>query len=77
MSYFCRDMLRTGTNRLIYMYPCLHKYFKQTQSFCHRSGLGKPSILLMTGPDGSFVSIGACNLEVPGSNPSQAGYLSL
>ena len=28
------------------------------------------------GPDGSFVSTGACNLEVPGSNPGPAEYLS-
>ena len=27
-------------------------------------------------PDGSFVSAGACNLKVAGSNPGQAGYLS-
>ena len=26
--------------------------------------------------DGSFVSTGACNLEVPGSNPGRAEYLS-
>ena len=25
-------------------------------------------------PVGSFVSTGACNLEVPGSNPARAGY---
>ena len=25
----------------------------------------------MAGPDGSFVSSGACNLEVPGSNPGR------
>ena len=25
-------------------------------------------------PDGSFVSTGACNLGVPGSNPGRAGY---
>ena len=34
---------------------------------------------MVAGPDGSFVSTGACNLEVPGSNPSQhgqTGYLS-
>ena len=30
----------------------------------------------MAGLDGAFVSIGACNLEVPCSNPGQAGYLS-
>ena len=28
------------------------------------------------GPDGSFVSTGACNLRVPGSNPGLNGYLS-
>ena len=28
-------------------------------------------------PDGSFVSTGACNLEVPGSNPGPAGYFLL
>ena len=27
------------------------------------------------GPDGLFVSTGACNLDVPGSNPGRAGYL--
>ena len=27
--------------------------------------------LLVAGPDGSFVSTGACNLEVPGSNPGR------
>ena len=27
-------------------------------------------------PDGSFVSTGACNLGVPGSNPGRDGYLS-
>ena len=31
---------------------------------------------VQAGPDGSFVSTGACNLEVPGSNPGRAGYLS-
>ena len=25
----------------------------------------------MAGPNGSFVSTGACNLEVPGSNPGR------
>ena len=34
------------------------------------------SALLVAGPDGSFVSTGACNLEVPGSNPGQAWYVS-
>ena len=28
------------------------------------------------GPDGPFVSTGACRLEVPDSNPGRAGYLS-
>ena len=28
----------------------------------------------MAGPDGSFVSTGACNLEVSGSNPGRAGF---
>ena len=28
------------------------------------------------GPDGSFVSTGACNLEVPGWNPGRDGYLT-
>ena len=32
--------------------------------------------LLVAGPDGSFVSTVACNLEVPGSNPGRAWYLS-
>ena len=32
--------------------------------------------LWLTGPDGSFVSTGTCNLEVTGSNPGRAGYLS-
>ena len=32
--------------------------------------------LLVAGPDGSFVSTGACNLEVPSSNPGRAWYLS-
>ena len=31
---------------------------------------------LVAGPDGSFALTGACNLEVPGSNPGRAGYLS-
>ena len=31
---------------------------------------------ILVGPDGSFASTGACNLEVPGSNPVRAGYLS-
>ena len=30
----------------------------------------------LAGPDGSFVSTGACNLGVPGSNPGRDGYLS-
>ena len=30
----------------------------------------------LAGPEGSFVLTGACNLEVPGSNPGQSGYLS-
>ena len=30
----------------------------------------------MAGPDGSFVWTGSCNLEVSGSNPGRAGYLS-
>ena len=30
----------------------------------------------MAGSEGSFVSAGACNLGVPGSNPGRAGYLS-
>ena len=30
-----------------------------------------------TSPDGSLVSTGGCNLDVPGSNPSRAGYLLL
>ena len=30
---------------------------------------------VQAGPDGSFVSTGAFNLEVPGSNPGRAGYL--
>ena len=30
----------------------------------------------VAGPGGSFVSIGACNLGVPGSNPGRDGYLS-
>ena len=30
----------------------------------------------MAGPDVSFVLTRACNLEVPGLNPSRAGYLS-
>ena len=30
----------------------------------------------LAGPYGSFVSTEACNLEVPGSNPGRAGYLS-
>ena len=30
----------------------------------------------MAGPDGSFVSTGACNLGVPGSNPGRNGNLS-
>ena len=30
----------------------------------------------MAGPDISFVSTEACNLEVPGANPGRAGYLS-
>ena len=29
---------------------------------------------MCAGPDGSFVSTGACYLEVPGSNPGPAGY---
>ena len=29
-----------------------------------------------TGPDGSSVATGACNLGVPGSNPGRDGYLS-
>ena len=29
-----------------------------------------------TDPDGSFVSTGACNLGVPGSNPDRDGYCS-
>ena len=28
----------------------------------------------MAGPDGSFVSTGACNLGVPGSNLGRGGY---
>ena len=28
----------------------------------------------VAGPDGSFVSTGACNVEVPGSNPGRAEY---
>ena len=32
--------------------------------------------LLVAGPDGSFVSTGACNLEVPCSNPGRAWYSS-
>ena len=36
-----------------------------------------PSITsALTGLDGSFVSTGACNLWVPGSNPGRDGYLS-
>ena len=30
----------------------------------------------LAGPDGSFVSTGACNLGVLGSNPDRDGYLS-
>ena len=32
--------------------------------------------MILAGPDGSFVSTSACNLEVPGSNPGRDGYLS-
>ena len=31
--------------------------------------------VVFAGYTGSFVSTGACNLEVPGSNPGRAGYL--
>ena len=37
---------------------------------------GNVSFTYKAGPNGSFVSTGACNLEVPGSNPGRAGYLS-
>ena len=30
--------------------------------------------MVLVGPNGSFVSTGACNLEVPGSNPGRAGF---
>ena len=30
----------------------------------------------LSGPDGSFKSTGACNLDVPGSNPGRAEYFS-
>ena len=34
------------------------------------------TIRSLAGPAGSFVSTGACNPEIPGSNPGRAGYLS-
>ena len=33
----------------------------------------RPQLHYLTGPDGSFVSTGACNLGVPGSNPGRDG----
>ena len=33
-------------------------------------------MVYIAGPDGSFISAGACNLGVPGSNPGLDGYLS-
>ena len=34
------------------------------------------ALKITAGPDGSFVSTGAYNLEVAGSNPGLEGYLS-
>ena len=42
----------------------------------HTDNFRLVSPLMVAGPDGSFVSTGACNLEVPGSNPGRAGYMS-
>ena len=53
---------------------------KTTKFFKQYSQIGKYfiwyTILLQASPDGSFVSTGACNLGVPGSNPGRAEYLS-
>ena len=43
---------------------------------CGHLFLNDYSTVLLAGPEGLFVSTGACNLEVPGSKPGRAGYLS-
>ena len=47
---------------------------KSTWSAGRSAALGQCDVLtwILADPDGSFVSTGACNLEVPGSNPGRA-----
>ena len=43
---------------------------------CSTSGRQDAIFEICGPPDGFFVSTGSCNLEVSGSNPGRAGYLS-
>ena len=55
------------TARAVVLYVC----FSVLQA-----SMWKHLLLGVAGPDGSFVSTGACNLGVLGSNPGRDGYLS-
>ena len=43
---------------------------------CFISPSAGTDLRCLAGPEGSFVSTGACNLGAPGSHPDRDGYLS-
>ena len=49
--------------------------WKKIQSVFTFLSVPRAALIVQAGPDGSFVSTGACDLQVPGSNRVWAGYL--